>query len=313
MNKREFIWYEKYRPQKLKDCVLPKDIKKTLKAAVKNGNVQNLIFAGGPGRGKTTAAMAMLNDIGSPYFIVNGPLDVNMDLLRNDITQFASSMSVTGKRKYVIIDEADYLNSHIQPSLRNFIEQYSATCGFIFTCNYKDKLIDPIFSRLPVIDFNYPNEEKQDLAKQIIQMLVKIMEAEGVAYDIKVVAQLVLKNFPDMRRMINEIQKYAQANELTIDAGILRDISTEDINKLIELLKAKNFTEIRRWVANIDKDDITIFNTLYELAPNYMQTASIPALVLLISKYMYQSAFAANKQINLLAFLVEVMIEVQFK
>ncbi len=313
MNEREYLWAEKYRPHTVEDCILPSAIKANFQAFVDSGNVPNLILAGGPGRGKTSVAKAMLEEIGCSYYLVNGPLEVNLDMLRNDIASFASSMALNGKRKYVIIDEADYLNPHVQPSLRTFIEEYASTCGFIFTCNFKDKIMEAISSRCPVIDFSFGKNEAADLAKQLLLRVFKILDAENVTYDKKVVVELVKKYYPDFRRVINELQRYAVGSNDNIDAGILVSFDNTALKQLIELMKNKEFTAIRKWVNDSDYEEIELYKKLYETATDYITTESIPQLVLLLAKYQYQSAFAADKQINLLAFLVEAMVELEFK
>lgn len=308
----DFIWVEKYRPQTVNDCILPAKLKETFQAYVDAEYVPNIVLAGPPGRGKTTVARAMLEEIGSPYMFIS-PKELNLDALRTDIEQFASSMSLNGKRKYVIIDEADFLNPHIQPQLRTFMEVYSATCGFILTCNYKDKLMAPLISRCPITDFTFKKEESLDLAKQMLLRVFKILDTENVEYDKKAVAEIVKKYHLDFRRIINELQRYSVATSGKIDTGILVSFDNTSLNQLIGFLKTKDFTAIRKWVHESDYDETELYRKLYDVSSDYIAASSIPPLVLLTAKYQYQSAFAADKQLNLLAFFVEAMLELEFK
>lgn len=312
MNEREFAWVEKFRPHTIADCILPQDLKSQFQAMVDAEKVPNLILSGEPGRGKTSVAKAMLDEIGSPYIFIS-PRELNLDTLRTDIEQFASSMSISGKRKYVIIDEADFLNPHIQPQLRTFMEVYSATCGFILTCNFKSKIMDPLKSRCSVIDFTFKKSEWPALAKMQLTKSFSILENEGCKYDKKVVAELVTKNFPDFRKTINELQRYAISSGNNIDSGILVSFDGTALKQLVKFMKEKDFTSIRKWVVESDFEEVEIFRKFYDHATDLLTSASIPQLVLLIAKYQYQAAFAADKQINLLAFLVEGMVELEFK
>lgn len=308
----EFLFVEKYRPKTIEDTVLPQEIKKTFQDFIKQGNVPNLILAGSAGCGKTTAARAVLEELGCDYIIINGSMNGNIDTLRNDIMQFASSVSLSGGRKYVILDEADYLNPNsTQPALRNFMEQFSKNCGFILTCNFKNKIIEPLQSRCSVIDFAIPKKEFPELAGQILKRTQYILDKESIEYDKKVIVQLIAKFYPDWRRVINELQRYS-ANG-TIDTGILTFINDSSIKTLIKLLKEKEFTGMRKWVAeNADMDSASLFRTFYDTAAQYIKPDSIPVLVLLIAKYQYQDSFVADHEINTVAFLTECMVDLDY-
>ena len=312
MSDHDFVWVEKYRPHTIKECILPARLKETFQAYVDAEYVPNIVLSGPPGRGKTTVAKAMLEEIGCSYMFIS-PKDLNLDALRTDIEQFASSMSLNGKRKYVIIDEADFLNPHIQPQLRTFMEAYSATCGFILTCNFKEKLMAPLISRCPITDFTFKKEEALDLAKQMLLRVFKILDSEKVQYDRKVVAEVVKKYHLDFRRIINELQRYSVASMGNIDTGILVSFDNTSLNQLIGFMKNKEFTAIRKWVHEADYDEAELYRKLYDVSSDYITTNSIPSLILLIAKYQYQSAFAIDKQLNLLAFFVEAMLELEFK
>jgi len=309
---KEFAWVEAYRPKTIMDCILPEDLKTQFQNMVDQEQVPNLILAGEPGRGKTSIAKAMLDEIGCSYIFIS-PRELNLDTLRTDIEQFASSMSISGKRKYVIIDEADFLNPHIQPQLRTFMEVYASTCGFILTCNFKSKIMDPLKSRCSVIDFTFKKSEAGNLAKQQLLKAFKILDTENVKYDRKVVAELVTKNFPDLRKTINELQRYSITSLGHIDSGILVNFDATSLKQLVSYMKEKDFTSIRKWVNESDFEEVEVFRKFYDASTDLLTSNSIPQLVLLIAKYQYQAAFAADKQINLLAFLVECMIELEFK
>lgn len=312
MNTGHFLWVEKHRPSKVRDTVLPEELKKTFQRFVDDKNIPNLILCGGPGCGKTTVAKAMLEELDCDYMVINGSLNGNIDTLRNDILQFASSVSFKGGRKYVILDEADYLTANTQAALRNFTEEYAKNCGFIFTCNFKHKIIPPLHSRCSVVEFKFNKDEKIDLAKQIFKRLIDILTEEGVGFDKKVLIELIKKYFPDFRRMINELQRYSSTG--MIDSGILSTMDEKTISTLMSYLKEKDFTNTRKWVhENADINDDDVYNKLYEVSSNYIVPKSIPQLVLIIAKYSYQAAFATNREINLAACLVEIMIEIEFK
>jgi DNA polymerase III delta prime subunit len=288
-------------------------LKVTFQKFVDQKNIPNLLLTGGPGVGKTTVAKAMLNELGCDYIEINGSMNGNIDTLRNEIMNFASTVSLMGGRKYVILDEADYLNANsTQPALRNFMEEFSRNCGFILTCNYKNKIIQPLHSRCSVIEFKISKTEMLDLAGQFMKRVMTILDQEGVGYDKKVLGELIKKDFPDWRRILNELQRYS-ANGV-IDTGILVNLQRNNIKELIGFMKEKNFTEVRKWTKNnMDADVNTLFEDFYTSASEYFTPRSIPALVILLGRYQYQNAFAANPEINFVAFLAEAMIELEFK
>ena len=312
--REQFLWTERYRPQKVADCILPDQYKKIFQKFVEQKNVPNLILAGTPGIGKTTVAMAMLKELGCDYIVINASKDGNIDTLRYEIQQFASSMSIIGEgRKYVILDEADYLNANsTQPALRNFMEEYAANCGFILTCNLKNRIIEPLHSRCTVIDFKITKKESQGAATQFMKRVENILKEEGIEYEKQAVAAVIMKYYPDWRRVLNELQSYSAIGK--IDSGILSNIEETSINDLIKLIKEKNFTAIRKWVGeNLDNDQGAVFRKFYENASNLVAPASVPVLVLLLGRYQYQAAFSVDQEINLSAFLAEVMAECVWK
>ena len=312
----EFLWVEKYRPKTVEETVLPKSIKKILQGFVDQKDIPTLLLSGTPGVGKTTVAKAMLDELGCDYIMINGSLEGRLiDTLRIRIEPFASTVSFNGKRKYVIIDEADYMNrSSVQPALRNFIEHYSDNCGFILTCNSKNRLISALHSRNPVIEFKIPSEEREDIAKQFFKRGCQVLEAENVEYDKAALAAVIKKFFPDFRRIIGELQNYASI-EKKIDTGILTNLSDINLDNLVRLLKEKDFTNLRRWVTeNADIDPVELFTSFFDHAEKYLKSKSDCAvLVLLLGKYQYQSAFALNQEINTMSFLVDVMTECNFE
>jgi DNA polymerase III delta prime subunit len=312
--KEEFLWVEKYRPKTIEDTILPAELKTVFQRFVTDGTIPNLLLCGSAGVGKTTVAMAMLEEVGADYILINGSLEGRLiDTLRNDIANYASTISFTGGRKYVIIDEADYLNSNtVQPALRGFIEEFSKTCGFILTCNFKNRIIEPLHSRCSVIDFKIGKNDKAKLAMQFMKRVGTILDTEGVSYDKAVVAEVIQKYFPDWRRVLNEFQRYAASG--AIDSGILTNMTQASIKDLILNMKEKNFTEVRKWAKNnLDTDVNYLYNEFYEYANEYIDPSYIPALILLIAKYQYQNSFAANAEINFVAFCAETMIEIKFK
>lgn len=313
MNRDDFLWCEKYRPRNVDDTILPSDLKQTFKQFVADQAVPNLILTGKPGTGKTTIARAMLDELDSDYLIINGSLNGNIDTLRNDILQFASSVSFSGGRKYVILDEADYLNPNsTQPALRNFMEEYSVNCGFILTCNFKNRIIEPLHSRCSVIEFKIPNEEKQKMASQFFNRVLGILSDENVSFDKGVVAEVISKHFPDFRRTLNELQRYAATGK--IDSGILSNVQETTIKNLVRFMKQKEFTNIRKWIGeNSDIDAGVLFRRFYDQAYDHIKPSSVPQLVLIIADYQYKHAFVADPEINLVAFLTEVMVECEFK
>lgn len=307
----QFLFVEKYRPKTIDQAILPQSIKTTLQQFVDRQQIPNLILCGSPGCGKTTAARALVEQIGSQYMIINGSLDGNIDTLRTQIKEFASSMSLNNKRKFVILDEADYLTHSTQPALRNFMEEFSNNCGFILTCNYKNKIIDPLHSRCSLIEFKISKQDKPEMAKQLFARLKYILNAESIKYDTNVIVELIKKYFPDFRKLINEIQKYSVGG--MIDSGILVDFETVEITKLAQLMKEKNLTAIRQWVIDAQYDDAYLYRKLYDTTNQLVEPHSIPVMILIISKYMYQSAFAIDHEINTVACLVEMMTELEFK
>jgi len=308
----EFLWTEKYRPKSIADTILPSDLKATFQQFVEQKNVPNLLLSGTAGIGKTTVAKAMLEQIGADYIVINGSMNGNIDTLRNEILQFASSVSFSGGRKYVILDEADYLNANsTQPALRNFMEEFSRNCGFILTCNFKQRIIEPLHSRCSVVDFKINKNDLPNMASQFFKRVTTILDSESITYDKAVVAELITKHVPDWRRVLNELQRYSATG--SIDSGILVNLTDDSIKRLIGHLKGRNFNEVRKWVTeNIGSDSTTIFRKFYDVAHTFAKSNTIPTLVLLINKYQYQSAFVADQEVNLVAFLTECMIDVEY-
>ena len=311
----EFLFVEKYRPQVIDDCILPDDTKKTFKEFVAKGEIPNLLLAGPPGIGKTTIAKALCNELGADYYVINGSDEGRfLDTVRNQAKNFASTVSLTGssKHKVIIIDEADNTGNDVQLLLRANIEAFYNNCRFIFTCNYKNKIIEPLHSRCAVIDFTIKGKQRVQLAGSFFQRLQSILDAEKIEYDEKVVAELVSKHFPDFRRVLNECQRYSTGGK--IDSGILASFSDISVNELVKHLKEKNFTEVRKWVVtNLDNDSSLILRRVYDTLYDALVPGSIPAAVLIIAKYQYQIAFVADQEINLLAALTEIMCECEFK
>jgi DNA polymerase III delta prime subunit len=310
--REDFLWVEKYRPKKIADTILPAGLKKTFQEFVDNGELPNLLLSGTQGTGKTTVARALCEEVGADYIIINGSMNGNIDTLRNDIKNFASTVSLNGERKVVILDEADYLNPQsTQPALRGFIEEFSKNCSFILTCNFKNRIIAPLHSRCSVIDFKIENGEKPKLAGQFFKRVKSILADENVSANDKVVAELINRHFPDNRRILNELQRYGASG--TIDEGILSANSDASMKELMRNLKEKNFKEVRKWVAlNIDNDPVQIFRSLYDNASTYVSNRSIPQLVVTLADYQYKSAFVADQEINLVACLTELMVECEF-
>lgn len=309
----EFLWVEKYRPSKIDECILPKNLKETFKQFVQSGELPNFLFCGTAGVGKTTVAKALCNEIGAEYLLINGSEESGIDVLRTKIKSFASTVSLTDAKKVVILDEADYLNPNsTQPALRGFIEEFSNNCRFIFTCNFKNRIIEPLHSRCSVIDFKIENAEKQEIAASFFKRTTGILKGENIEFDPKVVAELVTKHFPDWRRVLNELQRYSVSGK--IDSGILVNMSEDSFKELVKNLKDKNFTEVRKWVAkNGDSETINIFRQLYNTASENMEAASIPQLVLILADYQYKAAFVADHELNLMAALTEVMAQCKMK
>jgi DNA polymerase III delta prime subunit len=309
----EVLWVEKYRPQKIDDTILPEKTKAAFKKFVQDESIPNLLLTGGPGVGKTTIAKAMLDELGCDYIVKNGSLNVNIDTLRYDISTYASAVSLSGGRKYVIFDEADYLNAaSVQPALRNFIEEYSSNCGFIFTCNFKNRIIEPLRSRLSEVDFTIEQSQRPQLAMQFMKRVNAILDNESVEYDQKVVAQVIQKHFPDFRRVLTELQSYAASGK--IDEGIFVNLKQESMDELFKLLKGKDFTNMRKWVAlNSDQDMNEMFRRIYDMANDKVQLKSMPGFVVTLADYMYKSNFVADQEVNMVAFLTEIMLESEYK
>jgi len=309
-----FLWVEKYRPETVDDCILPEDLKQTFNEFVKDKHIPNLILSGGAGMGKTTVAKAMVKQIGSTYMMINGSEESGIDVLRTKIKNFASTVSLEGGRKYIILDEADYLNPQsTQPALRGFMEEFHKNCGFILTCNYKNRLIDPLQSRCSGVDFSIPNTTKPKLAQQFFTRLKTICATEGIKVEDKALIELVMKFFPDFRRVLNEAQRYSASGQ--IDAGILVDLSDKNINELMASMKEKDFSGVRKWVVNnLDNDPSRMFRNIYDSMYEHLADAtSIAYAVVTLGDYQYKSAFVADQEINTLACLTEIMSQVKFK
>jgi DNA polymerase III delta prime subunit len=305
----EFLWTEKYRPKTVAECILPDRIKKSFQEYVNTGSIPNLMLTGGPGVGKTTAAIAMCKEIGLNYILINSSDENGVATIRTKVNGYASTISLTGGRKVIIFDEADYLTPEAQATLRGAIEEFSDNCSFIFTCNFKSRLIDALHSRCSVIDFTLNAEEKPRMASQFFSRLMVILNKEGITYDKQVLIKLVEKFFPDYRRALNELQRYSSGG--AIDAGTLAQVS--DVRKFVELigyLKVRNFTEMRKWVVtNSDIDSARIYRKIYDSLYEYFKPDSIPQAVIIIARYQYQSAFVADQEINLVACLTEMMVD----
>ena len=311
----EFLWVEKYRPKKIEDCILPENIKKTFKDFLNKGEVPNLLLSGPAGCGKTTVAKALCNELGVDSYVINGSDEGRfLDTVRNNAKNFASTVSLSSqaKHKVIIIDEADNTTPDVQLLLRASIEEFSRNCRFIFTCNYKNKIIEPLHSRCAVIDFSIKGKQKAEIATCFFKRLNSILEQEGIEADKKVLAELINKHFPDWRRILNECQRYSVGGK--IDSGILATFSDVAVNDLIKNLKEKNFPEVRKWVvSNLDNDSSVLLRRIYDALYDTLVPTTIPAAVLIIAKYQYQIAFVADQEINLLAALTEIMVECKFK
>ena len=312
----DYLWVEKYRPKKIKDCILTEDIKTTFAEFLKQQEIPNLLLSGTQGTGKTTVARALCEELGADYIIINGSDEGRqIDTLRTKIKNFASTVSLgeSSKHKVVIIDEADYMNAEsVQPALRNFIESFHTNCRFIFTCNYKNKIIKPLHSRCTVIDFAIKNGQKVKTAQALMKRLGKILDDEQIEYDKKVLAELIQKHYPDFRRVINELQRYSVRGK--IDSGILFSLSEANTKELAKILKEKRFNDMRKWVINnLDKEPSSLFTSIYELLYSTLESNSIPKAVLVIAGYQYKSAFVADQEINMVACLTEIMANCKFK
>ena len=308
---KEFLFVEKYRPQIIEDCILPKSLKNTFQSIVDKGELVNMMFTGSAGIGKTTVARALCNELGLDYMMINGSEDGNIDTLRGKIKQFASTVSLQGGQKVVILDEADYLNPQsTQPALRGFIEEFSSNCRFILTCNFKNRIIDPLHSRCSIYEFNLGNKEK--MAMQFMQRLQFILDSENITYENQVLAELIMKYIPDWRRVINECQRYGMSG--TIDTGILVTLSESSIKGLMDNLKTKNFKSMRKWVTdNIDVESTKLFRMVYDNMVEYVQPSSIPQLVLTLADYSYKDSFVADHELNVVACMTEIMSQIKFK
>jgi len=309
----QFLWVEEYRPRDIKSCVLPKSLKTSLQSFVDKETLPNLIFSGGPGVGKTTAARAMLDQIGATYMFINGSEESGIDVLRTKIKNFASTVSLEGGKKYLILDEADYLNPQsTQPALRGFMEEFHKNCGFILTCNYKNRIIPALQSRCSVIDFVIPKAEKNKLATQFFNRSIQILNENEIKFNEKVVAELINTHFPDWRKVLNELQRYSVVGE--IDAGILVNLGDKNIKELMVMMKKKEFTNVRKWVVdNLDNDSDKLFRAVYDNLYEYVDPSSIPHVVVALGEYQFKAAFVADLEINMMACLTEIMGRVKFK
>jgi DNA polymerase III delta prime subunit len=308
-----FLWVEEYRPKDVGSCILPKNLKDTFTEFVESDHIPNLILSGGPGVGKTTIAKAMLDQIGATYMMINGSEESGIDVLRTKIKNFASTVSLEGGRKYLILDEADYLNPQsTQPALRGFMEEFHKNCGFILTCNYKNRLIEPLHSRCSVVEFTIPKSEKQNLASEFMKRVISILDTEDVKYDNRVIAEVINTHFPDWRRTLNELQRYSVSG--TIDAGILVNLSDVNIKQLMTCMKNKEFTNVRKWVVdNLDNDSVHLLRSVYDNLYEYVDGSTIPHCVVVLGEYQYKSAFVADQEINIMACLTEIMGRAKFK
>jgi len=305
------IWTEKYRPKTVENCILPERLKKPFQEYVNQKNIPNLLLSGGAGVGKTTIAKAMCNEVGCDFMVINGSDESGIDTFRTKIKNYASAMSLSGGRKVIIIDEADYLNPNsTQPALRNAIEEFASNCSFIFTCNYKNRIIEPLHSRCAVIDFNLKNGEKAKIASSFFKRIQSILQSEKIDADDKVLAELIKKHFPDLRRVLNELQRYSQFGK--IDSGILTQIADVSINELTKSIASKDFSAIRKWVATHEIDSTVLYRKLYDSLYDILKPQFIPQAVIILADYQYKAAFCADQEINTVACLTEMMVTCEF-
>ncbi len=311
VNPEQFLWVEKYRPRTIKDCILPDHLKMMFQEFVDQDNIPNMLLSGTAGTGKTTIARALCEELGCDYIIINGSEESGIDVLRTKIKDFATTVSLTGKVKVVILDEADYLNPNsTQPALCGFIEEFSNNCRFIFTCNYKNRIISPLHSRTTVVEFKIEKDDKPKIAAKFFKRLADILAKENVEFDQKVVAEVLNKHFPDYRRVLNELQRYSSSGK--IDAGLLVNVSDANMKELMSALKERDFKKMRTWVVNnLDNDPAMIFRKLYDTLMT--EVVQVPQLVLLLADYQYKAAFVADAEINLVACLTEIMAACEFK
>ena len=309
----DFLWVEEYRPKTIDDCILPQSLKTLFKSFIDKGELSNLLFSGTPGIGKTTVAKALCDQLNCDWIMINGSEEGGIDVLRDKIKNFASTVSLSGGKKVVILDEADYLNPQsTQPALRGFIEEFHKNCRFILTCNFKNRIIEPLHSRFSNIEFKINAKDKPKLASKLFERTISILKENNVDYNDKVLAQLVKKHFPDFRKVINELQRYSVSG--SIDSGILTNITNENLKSLMKLLKEKDFTETRKCVTqNLDNDPVRIFRSIYDNLYDNLQPETIPHAVLILADYQYKSAFVADQEINFTACLTEIMSQVKFK
>jgi len=313
MKKQEFLWVEKYRPKTIEECILPQSLKKTFQQIVDTGDMHNMLLTGSAGLGKTTVARALCNELNLDYLIVNASEEGNIDTLRSKIKQFASSVSLSGGVKVVILDEADYLNAQsTQPALRGFIEEFSSNCRFILTCNFKNRIIEPLHSRCSVIEFNTTKKQLSELCALFMKRMQTILETESVEYNNKILAELIMRYAPDWRRVINECQRYSSSGQITSD--ILIGLSDQNIAALVNNLKGKDFKNMRAWVTNnADIDSSVIFRRIYDTLYDFASPHSIPAIILILADYQYKAAFVADKELNTVACLTEIMASSEWK
>ena len=309
----DFLWVEEYRPKTIEDCILPDSLKTLFTSFIKKGELSNMLFSGTPGIGKTTVAKALCEELNCDWIMINGSEEGGIDVLRNKIKNFASTVSLSGGKKVVILDEADYLNPQsTQPALRGFVEEFHKNCRFILTCNFKNRIIEPLHSRFSNIEFKVNPKDKPKLASRLFERAIFILKEKNISYEDKVLVELITKHFPDFRKLINELQRYSVSG--SIDAGILVNVSDENLKTLISHLKNKEFSDMRKWVVNnLDNDPVKIFRKIYDTLYSNLEPSTIPHAVLIIADYQYKSAFVADQEINLVACLTELMSQVKFK